>query len=84
MQEAFEGRLFVAYIAPPSIEVLRARLGNDGRDPDGSRLRAAAAELASHENGEFAPFCDLEIVSHDGWIAELAERTHAAYTRSLS
>jgi guanylate kinase len=83
MQEAFGDRLCVVYVAPPSIAELEVRLGNDGRDSDGTRLRAAEAELESYYVGEFSPFCDLEVVS-DGDIKELAVKIHAAYLGSLS
>lgn len=82
MREAFGDRLYVVYVAPPSIEELEARLGNDSRDSDGTRLRAAEAELKSYYAGEFSPFCDLEVVS-DGDIKELARKIHAAYLGSL-
>lgn len=83
MREAFGDRLFVVYVAPPSLEELAARLGNDNRDVNGTRLRAAETELASYHAGEFAAFCDFEVVS-DGEIADLAASIHAAYIGSLS
>jgi guanylate kinase len=82
MQEAFGDRLYVVYIAPPSITELGARLANDNRDSDGARLRAAMAELKSYHAGEFSSFYDLEVVS-DGKVEELAARIHTAYLGSF-
>jgi guanylate kinase len=82
MQEAFGDRLYVVYVAPPSIAELEARLANDNRDSGGTRLRAAEAELESYHAGEFSSFCDFEVVS-DGDVNQLAVQIHTAYLGSL-
>lgn len=82
MQEAFKDRLYVVYVAPPSIAELEARLAKDSRNSDGTRLWAAEVELESYYAGKFSSFCDLEVVS-DGEVTELATRIHTAYLGSL-
>lgn len=82
MKEAFEDRLFVVFVAPPSIQELEARLAIDGRDSDGLRLRAARTELESYYAGDYSSFCDIEVVSDDD-VKELARQIHSAYLGSL-
>lgn len=83
MQDAFPDRLYVAYVRPPSLEVLADRLRADGRDPEGVRLREAATELGREYSGEYAGLCDLVVVNNDGAVAEVARTVHENYVRSL-
>jgi guanylate kinase len=83
MQEAFEDKLFVVYVEPPSLEVLAERLKADGRDGDGGRFRAATDELEHYWAGESDGICDLKVTSVEGQVPQLAATIHDAYLRSL-
>lgn len=82
MQREFSGRLYVVYVVPPSIAELELRLAKDGRDPDGTRLAEAKAELKSYYAGKLSSLFDLEIVS-DGDIEKLATKIHMSYLASV-
>lgn len=79
MTTAFPGRLFTVYLVPPSAEVLTARLGQDERDPTGSRLQAALQELAEFESGAYNHLFDLSIVADDNQTQQIAQSIYAAY-----
>ncbi|MBI3255526.1 MAG: hypothetical protein HYZ63_00995, partial [Candidatus Andersenbacteria bacterium] len=61
MTTAFPDQLFTVYLVPPSEEILTARLGQDERDPTGSRLQAALQELAEFQSGAYNDLFDLSI-----------------------
>jgi guanylate kinase len=73
MQNIFGERLFCVYVAPPDLETLKARLANDGRDKDGSRLKLAQEELDLFSQGAFDHLIHKLIINHDG-NAELYAR----------
>ena len=77
MMQAFSGQLYVVYILPPSIEVLRQRLSKDKRDADGHRLRSAQEELKAYKSSQYIGVCDLEIIAEENQVSEI---THAIYT----
>lgn len=79
MKQAFPAQLFVVYVSPPSLTVLRKRLGNDGRDADGSRLNGAEHELRRYWAGEFVGAYDLAVVSEDDQVAAVAARIYSVY-----
>ncbi len=83
VQAAFPDRMFVIYVSPPSLEVLRGRLDNDGRDPQGQRYRAAAEELSRYWRGDYDSFCNLKVVSHENKSHEMAEQIHQTYLVDL-
>ena len=83
VQAAFPNRLFVAYVSPPSLEVLQNRLTKDGRDPQGQRYRAAEEELSRYWQGEYDAFCNLKVVSHEDTAHEVAEHIYQCYRADM-
>lgn len=83
MSTAFPGKLFIAYVLPPSIDVLRERLSADSRDTEGKRLAAAIAELESYDVTKQSSQIDLEVVSETGHLDAVASRIYSSYTASL-
>lgn len=83
MHEAFPNQLYTVYIAPPSLKVLYTRISKDGRDTDGKRFEAAQHELESFWASEFASEIDLEVVSEDGNIPDIAQEILTCYHRSF-
>lgn len=79
MMQAFPNQLFVVYVSPPSIDVLRQRLAKNGRDADGTRLASATEELRRYWSSEYAESYDMEVVSEDNKISETAARIYACY-----
>ncbi|MFH1030385.1 MAG: hypothetical protein V1770_03955 [bacterium] len=83
MTQAFHGQLFVVYVSPPSIDVLRQRLAKDGRDADGARLTNATKGLQQFWSSRYVGAYDYEIVSEDGRVAEIAEMIYSNYLKSF-
>ncbi|HBD04982.1 TPA: hypothetical protein DCZ32_00825 [Candidatus Uhrbacteria bacterium] len=83
MTKVFPNQLFVVYVSPPSIDVLRQRLAKDGRDNDGTRLASATEELQRFWSSGYAGAYDYEIVSEDGRMAEIAETIYSNYLKSF-
>lgn len=83
MQQAFVGQLFTVYISPPSLEVLRQRLGKDGRDADGARFAGAQKELERFWALGYVGDYDYEIVSQDGQISQVAQAIFTHFTQSF-
>jgi len=83
MTQAFPDRLFVIYLIPPSEEVLRIRLGQDERDPTGSRLRAALQELADFQNGAYDHLFDLSVIAHDNQVSQIAQSIYSPYLKAI-
>ncbi|TSC71698.1 MAG: guanylate kinase [Parcubacteria group bacterium Gr01-1014_38] len=79
MTAAFPGRLYTVYLVPPSEEVLTARLGQDERDPTGSRLQAAMQELTEFQAGAYNHLFDLSVVADDNQVLQIAQSIYAAY-----
>ena len=83
MTQAFTDRLFVVYISPPSISVLRQRLAKDGRDKDGARLKSAMQELQRYWSSEYTGLYNMEVVSEDNEILKVAATIYASYLKSF-
>ena len=83
MTQAFPDRLFVVYISPPSISVLRQRLAKDGRDKDGARLKSAMQELQRYWSSEYTGLYNMEVVSEDNEILKVAATIYASYLKSF-
>lgn len=83
MKTAFKEKLFIAYIAPPSIEVLKLRLLADNRDVDGNRFQKDIEELKRYKSCEFDSFIDINVISDKNAI-ETAVYIYNNYISSLS
>ncbi len=84
MTEAFAKRLFIVYVLPPSLEILRKRLELDGRDLSGARLEAAKRELRKYQaEYKLEGIYHLEVVSHESGLAEVASKILSSYLESL-
>ncbi|MCX6780397.1 MAG: hypothetical protein NT034_04470 [Candidatus Magasanikbacteria bacterium] len=83
MTTAFSGQLFVVYVSPPSLEVLRQRMGKDGRDADGARFASAQKELQRFWALGYVGNYDYEIVSQDGHVSEIARAIYSNYIQSF-
>lgn len=83
MTHVFPCQLFVVYVSPPSINVLRQRLAKDRRDADGMRLASATEELQEFWSSRYVGAYDYEIVSEDGRVAEIAEAIYSNYLKSF-
>jgi len=83
MTQTFLGQLFIVYISPPSIDVLRQRLAKDGRDTDGKRLASATQELQSFWSSKYVGAYDYEIVSEDDQMVEIAKAIYSNYIKSF-
>lgn len=59
----YSSNLFTAYIEPESLEVLKERLGRDGRDKEGKRFMAAKNELERYYHGEFDELIDMKVLN---------------------
>jgi guanylate kinase len=80
MSDAFGyDRLFVVYVAPPSLKELHRRLQLDGRDADGVRFEAGRQEWFQYEAGEFDDVINLRVTSEANRIEELASTIHQSY-----
>ena len=83
MTTAFPDRLFTVYLVPPSEEILRARLGQDKRDPTGSRLQAALQEFTELQKGAYNHLIDLSVVTDDNQVLQIAQSVYAAYRAAI-
>lgn len=83
MQQVFPVQLFTVYVSPPSINVLRQRLTKDGRDVDGMRLKGAEQELQRYWSSGYAGSYDMEVVSEDNKISEIATVIYVGYLKSF-
>jgi hypothetical protein len=75
MRQRFSDCLYTVYLVPPSLEILRDRIGRDGRDTNGKRYAAAENEYQYHE----AIPCNLRIVSQEGQIPIMADLVYRNY-----
>lgn len=80
MKKAFPGLLYVVYVKPPSLEVLKRRLAKDGRDENGHRFQSAVAELESYASS--AEICDFEVVAEENKQSEVARAIYDKYQNS--
>jgi len=83
MMEAFPERLCVVYVAPPSIAVLKERLGRDGRDVNGSRLALAQTELEAYWRGDYDFAIDYKVVSEEGCLLALSRYVYSLYAKTF-
>lgn len=83
MTQAFPGQLFVVYVSPPSLDVLRQRLGKDGRDADGARFASAQKELERFWALGYVGNYDYEIVSQEGQVSRIAQAIFTNYIQSF-
>ncbi|HBD05741.1 TPA: hypothetical protein DCZ32_04765 [Candidatus Uhrbacteria bacterium] len=83
MKQAFPDRLFIVYVSPPSIDILHQRLKKDGRDTDGTRLANAKQEIQKYWSLGRIGLCDLEVVSEDQRIPEIAVNIYTSYLGSI-
>lgn len=84
LTQHFPDRLFVVYVSPPSIDVLRQRLTKDGRDADGTRFKSAEKELQRYWASEYVGSYDMAVVSEEDKITEIATAIHTDYLRSFN
>lgn len=83
MTRAFPEQLFVVYISPPSINVLRQRLAKDKRDKDGMRFKDAMQELQRYWSSEYMGLYNMEVVSEDNKLSKIAIAIYANYLKSF-
>lgn len=83
IRAAFPHRLFVVYVSPPSLDILKIRLNKDGRDSSGMRYPVSEDELIRYWNGEYDPCCDLGVISHEGRVHETVDHIYSAYLANL-
>jgi guanylate kinase len=83
MTSTFPARLFLVYISPPSIEVLKKRLSKDGRDGDGKRLKRGQEELEVYWSSQHAQVYDLEVVAEENMVSSIANEIYKAYRKSI-
>ena len=83
MTESFSDQLYLVYIAPSSINVLKNRLTIDGRDTDGKRLENARNELRAYWSHEYDGIFNLEIVSEENEITQIAHTIYDNYLLSF-
>lgn len=83
MKHAFPNQLYVVYVLPPSLEILQQRLIGDGRHMEGNRLQNAHKELETYMSSESVAILDLEIVSEENRIPEIAQEIYSGYLSNL-
>ncbi len=80
LQAAYPQKIYVAYILPPSIDLLIARLA-DGRDPENARLQAALDELNAIENHRLTGY-DLLVKNNQGLLVRTAYLIYRSFQYS--
>lgn len=83
MTEAFPGKLYIVYIAPPSIQVLAQRLAKDGRDLNGDRLKSACKELQAFWLQKYVNLYDSSFISENENIFNVASLIYINYVKSF-
>ncbi len=83
MTDTFPNKLFLVYVSPPSIEVLKKRLNEDGRDTDGKRLERGREELEAYWSSQRSEAYDLEIVAKENRVSDIANKIYVAYKKAL-
>lgn len=83
MTGSFNGRLYVVYMAPPSVEELERRLSKDSRDAKGSRIFEAREELKKFHSGNYAGLYDLCVTTQSGEEDTIAQSIYEFYLKSL-
>jgi len=84
MTESFLDQLYLVYVAPVSIDVLKNRLNIDNRDINGKRFESACSELQAYWSHEYDSIFNLAIVSEENQIAEIAHTIYINYLSSFS
>ncbi|MDD5639288.1 MAG: hypothetical protein PHR47_00580 [Candidatus Pacebacteria bacterium] len=84
MKDTFPNQLYVVYVSPPSINILRERLAKDGRDSDGSRLREAEKELELYWSLKYVGIYDFEVITKESQIKEIANDIYIDYLKSIA
>jgi len=84
MQKEFPNRLYLVYLAPPSIKVLEQRLNKDGRDPDGKRLKMASEELKTYNSQKYNKVFDLKLVSEENQTEKIAYNIYINYLQAVN
>lgn len=74
-----DDRVFIAYVAPPSLDKLKDRLSYDGRDPEGKRYNSAVNELKAYGEHLYDKKIDIHVISEDGQAEEIAKRIYKAF-----
>lgn len=82
MMQAFPDRLYIVYVSPPSIDVLRQRLAKDRRDTDGKRLQNACEELKAYWSSRYVGIYDFEIVSEENQVSKIARTIYTNYLKT--
>lgn len=84
MAQAFgNDRLLKVYVFPPSMEELKRRVEQDGRDVDGSRFKAAIEEIRQFQGGTFDSVIDFKIESTPGYLKAITMSIHGKYLESV-
>lgn len=84
MIKAFPEKLYSVYIIPPSIEILSQRLSKDKRDLNGDRLESARIELEQFWSHKYVGMYDIDIVSKENDIPNLANFIYISYLKSFN
>jgi len=82
-REAFPNRLFVVYIAPPSLADLKTRLDKDSRDTNGDRLNAARTELSAFRRGQYNGIFDFKVTNETDQVPDIAKFIYESYLKSV-
>ena len=77
VKKIFPGQLYIVYVYPPSLEILRERLKSR---PE--RMRESEEEI--ERMGESKETFELSVVNHEGHTKEVAETIYRGYLESLT
>jgi guanylate kinase len=83
MKINFPGRVFSAYLAPPSFEVLKHRLAVDD-NRNANRLVVAENEYKKLLRGGFNSSIDIQVINESGNASKTAKAISVAYIKSLN
>lgn len=78
MLEAFPGKIFTVYIAPPDLATLKRRLA-DGRDFDIARYEAGVSELRAYHEGVYHSVVNYHVVNPEQEARKTAEKIYDVY-----
>lgn len=82
MSEAFPGRTFTVYVAPPDLATLERRLA-DGRDPNRQRYEAGASELRAFYDGAYHDVVNYRVVNPEQETRRTAEKIYDMYLTAV-
>lgn len=83
MAKTFPDQLYVVYVLPPSIEVLKRRLSKDGRDLDGLRFRSACRELEAYKLSQYSGICNFEIIGKENQKKKITQTIYYNYINNF-